>query len=172
MIVAWSLNAHDLRHPIYSRLHRQVNLRRRRQIHPLPRTPLLPRLKRLSRRGTSCRRTRLAALKHLSDEQLDLMHTAPLDELKRRGRSVHGVETDLQTLRDRFETRPNFTKVRSRRTKKRQNVDIAEVVVTRGQINAVRAAFKAGITTSRIARQFGLSQSDVRKALASDEWTR
>lgn len=113
-----------------------------------------------------------AALKHLSDEQLDLMHTATLDELKRRGRSVHGVETDLQTLRDRFETRPNFTKVPSRRTKKRQNVDIAEVVLTRGQINAVRAAFKAGITTSRIARQFGLSQSDVRKALASDERTR
>ena len=35
----------------------------------------------------------------------------------------------------------------------------------------VRAAFKAGITPSRIARQFGLSQSDVRKALAGDEPT-
>jgi hypothetical protein len=30
-------------------------------------------------------------------------------------------------------------------------------------------AFKVGITPSRIARQFGLSQSNVRKALASDE---
>jgi DNA-binding transcriptional regulator LsrR (DeoR family) len=38
--------------------------------------------------------------------------------------------------------------------------------LTRGQINAVRAVFKAGIKPSRIARQFGLSQSDVRKALA------
>ena len=28
------------------------------------------------------------------------------------------------------------------------------------------AAFKAGVTPSRIARQFGLSQSDVRKALS------
>ncbi len=110
-----------------------------------------------------------AALKHLSDDQLDLMHTATLDELKRRGRSVHGVETDLQTLRNRFEIHPNLTKLPSRRTKKRQNVDAGEVVLTRGQINAVRAAFKAGITPSRIARQFGLSQSDVRKALASDE---
>src|SRR5262249_14956213 len=40
--------------------------------------------------------------------------------------------------------------------------------VTRGQVNAVRAAFKAGITPSRIARQFGISQSDVRKVLASE----
>jgi hypothetical protein len=33
---------------------------------------------------------------------------------------------------------------------------------------SARAAFKAGITPSRIARQFGISQSNVRKALASD----
>jgi hypothetical protein len=37
------------------------------------------------------------------------------------------------------------------------------------QLNAARAAFKAGITPARIARQFGLSQSDVRTALQSDE---
>jgi hypothetical protein len=40
--------------------------------------------------------------------------------------------------------------------------------LTRGQINAVRGAFKAGIKPSLIARQFGISQSDVRKVLASD----
>jgi transposase-like protein len=33
------------------------------------------------------------------------------------------------------------------------------------QVNAVRATFKAGITPSRIAPQFGISQSNVRKAL-------
>ena len=33
---------------------------------------------------------------------------------------------------------------------------------------AVRSAFKAGVSPSRIVRHFGLSQSDVRKALASD----
>jgi hypothetical protein len=33
---------------------------------------------------------------------------------------------------------------------------------------AVRAATKAGIKPSQIARQFGISQSDVRKVLASD----
>jgi predicted DNA binding protein len=48
-------------------------------------------------------------------------------------------------------------------------VDIVEVSLTRGQVNAVRSAFKAGITPARIARQFGISQSNVRKALATDE---
>jgi hypothetical protein len=43
------------------------------------------------------------------------------------------------------------------------------VHLTRSQVNAVRSAFKAGITPSRIAREFGISQSDVRNALASDE---
>jgi hypothetical protein len=79
-----------------------------------------------------------------------------------------GVETDLQTLRHRFDVRPNLTKVQSPLPKKRHD-DIAEVHLTRGQVNAVRAAFKAGITPTRIARQFGISQSNVRKALASDE---
>ena len=37
-----------------------------------------------------------------------------------------------------------------------------------GKLNAVRAAFKAGITPAKIAKQFGISQSDVRKVLASD----
>jgi predicted DNA-binding protein (UPF0251 family) len=49
---------------------------------------------------------------------------------------------------------------------------LAEVSLTRGQLNAVRAAFKAGITPSRIARQFGISQSNVRKVLASPELKR
>jgi predicted DNA binding protein len=42
------------------------------------------------------------------------------------------------------------------------------VSLTRGQVNAVRAALKAGVKPSQIARQFGISQSDVRQVLASD----
>jgi transposase-like protein len=38
--------------------------------------------------------------------------------------------------------------------------------LTTGRLNAVRAAFKAGVKPSAIARQFGISQSDVRKALS------
>jgi hypothetical protein len=109
------------------------------------------------------------ALKHLSDGELNLMHAATPEEIKRRGRMPQGVETDLQTLRHRFDVRPNLTKIQSPPKTKRRHNDLADVRLTRGQINADRAAFKAGITPTRIARQFGISQSNVRKALASDE---
>jgi hypothetical protein len=105
------------------------------------------------------------AVKHLSDGELDLMHAATLEEMRRRGRTPQGVETSLSD-------RPDLTKIQSLPTEKRRHLDIAEVPLTRGQVNAVRAAFKAGITPSRIARQFGISQSNVRKALASDETKR
>jgi predicted DNA binding protein len=51
----------------------------------------------------------------------------------------------------------------------RRHTVLPEATLTRGQVNAVRSAFRAGITPARIARQFGISQSNVRKALASDE---
>ena len=109
------------------------------------------------------------AIKHLSDAELYFLHTATLEELKRRGSTPQGVETDLQTLRNRFNARPDLKKQPSQ-TSKRRDVDVAEAPrLTQGKLNAVRAAFKAGVTPSRIAKQFGLSQSDVRKALASDE---
>src|SRR6476620_7138024 len=41
-------------------------------------------------------------------------------------------------------------------------------LLTTGKLNAVRAAFKAGVKSSAIARQFGISQSDVRKVLATE----
>ena len=86
------------------------------------------------------------AVKHLDDEELDRLLAVALAEAKRRGR--RSSPTD--------KPRP-----------KRQP-DAVALSLTRGQVNAVRAAFKAGITPARIARQFGLSQSDVRKALATD----
>ena len=110
------------------------------------------------------------AIKHLSDGELEFLHTATLEEMKRRGRMPRGVETDLQTLRHRFDVRPPLVKTRSTATEKRQHVDVAEAPrLTQGKLNAVRVAFKAGVTPSRIAKQFGIFQSNVRKALASDE---
>jgi hypothetical protein len=53
-----------------------------------------------------------------------------------------------------------------RRPKRTKEVDAPPLA--QGKLNAVRAAFKAGVTPSRIARQFGVSLSDVRKALAND----
>jgi hypothetical protein len=112
-----------------------------------------------------------AAVKHLSDAELDLLHAATLEEMRRRSKMPRGAETDLNYLRRRFAP-PDLMKRQSRPTKKGPSVGIAEVPLTRGQVLAVRAAFKAGITPSRIARQFGISQSNVRKALASDELKR
>jgi hypothetical protein len=88
------------------------------------------------------------------------MHAATLEEMKRRGRTP-SADSGLPA-------RPNPIPP----TEKRRHVDTTDVPLTRGQVNAVRAAFKAGITPSRIARQFGISQSNVRKALASDEQSR
>jgi hypothetical protein len=55
-----------------------------------------------------------------------------------------------------------------------QKIEAAAVQLTPGRVNVVRAAFKAGVKPSQIGRQFGLSQSDVRNALAGDaaRWTR
>ena len=104
------------------------------------------------------------AISQLSDGELDELFEATFDEAKRRGRLSPSVRTEMPSSALR---QPELTK-RLPQTEKRQRVDIAEVSLTRGQVNAIRASFKAGITPSRIARQFGVSQSDVRKALATD----
>jgi hypothetical protein len=85
------------------------------------------------------------SVKHLEDRELDRLLSAVLAEQRERRRRVP-MPDDSSGKR----------------------LEVAPIALTRGQINAVRAAFKAGVTPSRIARQFGLSQSDVRKALASD----
>jgi hypothetical protein len=87
----------------------------------------------------------LNAVKHLTDAELDLLVTAALEEAKRRGRNPSD---------------------QPKRSSSKDRAELATVSLTRGQVNAVRAAFKAGITPSRIARQFGISQSDVRKVLS------
>jgi hypothetical protein len=95
------------------------------------------------------------ALKHLSDGDLDLLIAASLDEAMRRGRPPPSVQVD------KFATTPAGTN-------KTQKPEVVSGSLTRGQVNAVRAAFKAGVKPSLIARQFGISQSEVRKVLASE----
>jgi hypothetical protein len=87
------------------------------------------------------------AVKHLSDGELDLLHAATLEELERRGRLP---PTDQTTNRSS----------RTDKSLHKRQAEAATVSLTRGQVNAVRAAFKAGIKPSLIARQFGISQSD------------
>ena len=87
------------------------------------------------------------AIKQLDDQELDRLLAAVLAEQKRRGAK-------------------SGTAVRPSRKQRAQTV---EVRLTTGKLNAVRAAFGAGIKPTQIARQFGLSEADVRRALASDE---
>jgi hypothetical protein len=83
------------------------------------------------------------AVRHLNDQELDQLLSAVLAEQERRGKKLAAVSP-------------------------KHGVEVAVAVpLTQGKLNAVRAAFKAGVTPSRIARQFGISQADVRKALAS-----
>jgi hypothetical protein len=94
------------------------------------------------------------AVKHLSDGELDLLIAACLNEAKRRGRLPASDETVTRSSRRGKSAVP-------------AKAEVATISLTRTQVNAVRAAFKAGIKPSLIARQFGISRSDVRKALAS-----
>jgi hypothetical protein len=87
-----------------------------------------------------------SALSHLDDDQLDRLLAAVMAEQQRRGKTLP-VTIEAS---------------RKQRTKE------VPTNLTLGKLNAVRAAFKAGVTPSRIARQFGVSLADVRKALASD----
>ena len=86
------------------------------------------------------------AIKNLTDQELDQLGTAVLVEQQRRGRKS-----------------PSNENLKLRR------VQESEAPLTVGRLNAIGAAFKAGLTPARIARQFRVSQSAVRKALSSDK---
>ena len=95
------------------------------------------------------------AVKYLTDTELDLLIATAVDEAKRRGRLTPKVE-----LNTRDEPK--------RTSKDDRRVELATGSLTRGQVNAVRAAYKAGVTPSQIARQFGISQSNIRKVMLTD----
>jgi hypothetical protein len=93
--------------------------------------------------------------------------TATIVVTEKLKKAVYASLTELSDP-EKIAQRAKQTKSPGRPTHQRQ-IRPAAASLTRGQVNAVRAAFKAGVAPSRIARQFGLSQSDVRKALSSDE---
>jgi hypothetical protein len=64
-------------------------------------------------------------------------------------------------------SKPKHTRSRGRPTHQRQ-VSLAGAALTQGKVNAVWAAFKAGVAPARIARQFGFSLSQVQRALSSE----
>jgi hypothetical protein len=101
------------------------------------------------------------ALRQLDDFELDRLVAASRHELQRRGRPM----TPAPISPGEPTSKPSIAKDP---LPERQQLPEPEGTLTQGQVNAVLATFKAGIAPSRIARQFGISQSDVRKVLASE----
>ena len=87
-----------------------------------------------------------SALGYLDDDQLDRLLAAVVAEQRRRGKKVPVSD----------------------KSPRKALVKMVAPPLPQGKLNAIRAAFKAGFTPSRIARQFRISQADVKKALASD----
>jgi hypothetical protein len=80
----------------------------------------------------------------LTDQELDDLSVAILSEQQRRGR-----------------------KPPSNENAHKQRLEEPSAPMSIGKLNAIRATFKAGLKPSQIARQFRISQSDVRKALSA-----
>jgi hypothetical protein len=91
-----------------------------------------------------------SAIRYLDDDQLDRLLAAVVAEQSRRGKKVPVSD----------------------KSPRKAPVKVVAPPLPQGKLNAIRAALKAGFTPSRIARQFRISQSDVKKALASDEMKR
>src|SRR6476620_6147236 len=93
------------------------------------------------------------ALKRLDDVEIDALLAAVTTEAVRRGRRPPAPAKEKP--------------VADAKTQRRQEAaEDGAGLLTTCKLNAVRAAFKAGVKPSAIARQFGISQSDVRNALA------
>ena len=85
-----------------------------------------------------------SAVKHLDDGELTELEAAVNAEQRNRGRKPL-FPADVAD-KPRQATSPTLTV---------------------GKLNAVRASFEAGVTPAKIAREFGIPQSEVRKAVAS-----
>jgi hypothetical protein len=91
------------------------------------------------------------ALKRLDDVEIDALLAAVTTEAERRRPPSPAKEKPAADAKPQ---------------RRREAADDGAGSLTTGKLNAVRAAFKAGVKPSAIARQFGISQTDVRRALA------
>ena len=98
-------------------------------------------------RASYCRRTFRLRSNGFDDQELKRLSEPVLADQQYRGGTQPIVEAKPAT---------------------KARVDDIPVSLSTGKLNAIRAAFKAGLKPTQIARQFGISQSDVRKVLASD----
>ena len=88
------------------------------------------------------------AIKHLDDQELNQLFAAVVAERLQRGGMKSPVPDNI----------PN-----------KRSVEATAVSLTPGKLSAVRAAFKAGVTPTKIAKEFGLSRVDVRSVIAGEK---
>src|SRR6266511_2516984 len=112
-------------------------------------------------------RTLSNAVRQLDDLELDRLLAATWHELERRGRLTTSAP-EIRSARYGTGKRASERSMATEDPSERRKPDEPKVALTQGQVNAVRANFKAGITPARIARQFGISQANVRKVLTSE----
>ena len=106
-------------------------------------TPTIPPIEKLAASSRHILPSDLpAAIKHLSDQELEQLLVAVTIEQQRRGKKPLPSKTESK---------------------------LPSVTLTIGKQNAVRAAFKAGVTPAKIAKQFGIPQSDVRRVIANEQ---
>ena len=86
------------------------------------------------------------ALKQLYDGELDRLLEATRDELQRRGRLLTNTSVIRPTTHMGTEQRASDQSTTTEESPERRQPEEPNVALTRGQVNAVRAAFKAGIT--------------------------
>jgi DNA-binding NarL/FixJ family response regulator len=95
-----------------------------------------------------------ASLERLEDAEVDALLAAVTAEVRRRSRlppsSARGPAAEAKSA------------------PRRAAADGGAGTLTTGKLKAVRAAFRAGVKPAAIARQFGISQVDVKRALAAE----
>ena len=112
------------------------------------------------------------ALARLADSEIDALLATVVHEAERRGRLPAPIKTMTAETSAEDDRIAGCASGPAPLTKPRRPADApagsAASSLPRGQANAVRAAFIAGVKPSTIARQFGISLAAVRQVLATE----
>ena len=112
------------------------------------------------------------ALTRLDDSEIDALLATVTHEAERRGRLPAPTKTMTAESSAEDDRSAGCASGPAPLTKPRRPAHVpagsAAPSLPRGQANAVRAAFMAGLKPSTIARQFGISQAAVKQALATE----
>lgn len=102
-----------------------------------------------------------SALMRLTQDELNTLARTVNKELARRNMRIQPERNSGQEK----EPKQTLASV-GKKTDKRATSETNALPLTQSQINAIRAAFKAGVKPSTIARQFGVSRSAIQQALS------